>query len=732
MSTVAVRRLLAGLCVLAITAAAHAQNKVAGVLEQIPADSAITVVVPNLGAADGDLAAMLGQLPMPVPNAKNPLKAVLSDKLGLANGIDMDASAALVMPVLTLNEPRFYLLVPVKDADAFEKNFSQRQADPNHEGLDQVKLKNSGKVLYTKTAGKWVVLGEHPATVARQAAAQDPGALLKPAGSLAQPVLNDSDAFVYLNMPRVGPILNPMAQMGLAAAQQNMPKDTPMFSDPQTSKVLFEAYGQAVEQILTQSRAVVMGLDVGKTGAMNNLVVQFKPDSAPARLFAPAATTASDSDGGKPRTTDLDRMRDDSYLFAMSADVDALNLKPIIKGLKTQVIPKLPEDSAIRDVTQAYLDSMKLMPAFGNAQAAWYPGNTPKNMFQFAYVYETTRPAEQVRQEYKQMTEQVGAAYEKLSQQIGQGTLEMSYHENQGKIGGLDVDRLDMKFNLGGQQQQQGPMPGMMNTPETLSTYIVAKDKLLIMALSPDTGLLKQTLDAADGSGKLSDREALAESRKGLPKHRFAEMHVNVGGFVEMVMNMMVKMMGGPNAQAPQQPELPPLAMAMTAEAGAVELTTHAPMTFISGLVKMQKNMGAGGPPGGPMPQPGGQPGLQPQGQPGGQNGDAAKGNVPPVSDAQFDAKVLQADKPVLVDFWATWCAPCKQQSPIVEQLAASYGDKAEFYKLDVDKNPDTPDDYQIQAIPTLLLFEDGKLVNKFVGLTSKQELSAAIDKQLK
>ena len=104
-------------------------------------------------------------------------------------------------------------------------------------------------------------------------------------------------------------------------------------------------------------------------------------------------------------------------------------------------------------------------------------------------------------------------------------------------------------------------------------------------------------------------------------------------------------------------------------------------------------------------------------------------GNVSEVQDAVFESQVLKSDKPVLVDFWATWCQPCKAIAPIVEELAGEYGGKVAFYKLDVDHNRATAAAYGVRGVPTLMLFKGGKVVDQMVGAGSKDRLKAMIDK---
>ena len=101
------------------------------------------------------------------------------------------------------------------------------------------------------------------------------------------------------------------------------------------------------------------------------------------------------------------------------------------------------------------------------------------------------------------------------------------------------------------------------------------------------------------------------------------------------------------------------------------------------------------------------------------------------ISDASFEADVLQADKPGLVDYWAEWCGPCKMIAPILDEVSASYKDKLQVTKMNVDENRDIPAKFGIRGIPTLMLFKDGQLAATKVGAMSKAQLTAFIDQQL-
>lgn len=110
---------------------------------------------------------------------------------------------------------------------------------------------------------------------------------------------------------------------------------------------------------------------------------------------------------------------------------------------------------------------------------------------------------------------------------------------------------------------------------------------------------------------------------------------------------------------------------------------------------------------------------------------DAATHKVTSVSDAEFQSTVLEAGTPVVVDFWAPWCGPCRMVSPIVEELSNEYGEKVRFAKMNTDDNETTSTQFGIWSIPTLIIFKDGKEINRLVGFAPKEQLKRQIDRSI-
>ncbi len=105
--------------------------------------------------------------------------------------------------------------------------------------------------------------------------------------------------------------------------------------------------------------------------------------------------------------------------------------------------------------------------------------------------------------------------------------------------------------------------------------------------------------------------------------------------------------------------------------------------------------------------------------------------NTKPVSDDEFEETVLKAEKPVLVDYWAEWCGPCKMIAPILDEVASEYGDQISVVKMNIDDNNNTPQHYGVRGIPTLMLFKDGEVEATKVGALTKGQLKEFLDANL-
>jgi thioredoxin 1 len=108
-----------------------------------------------------------------------------------------------------------------------------------------------------------------------------------------------------------------------------------------------------------------------------------------------------------------------------------------------------------------------------------------------------------------------------------------------------------------------------------------------------------------------------------------------------------------------------------------------------------------------------------------------ASESVLEITDGNFDQVVLKSDQPILIDFWAAWCGPCKALAPVVDEVAAAYQGKVRVGKMDVDKSPVTPQRYGVRGIPTLLIFKDGQVQEQIVGYVSRDVIEKALNKQV-
>ncbi len=108
-----------------------------------------------------------------------------------------------------------------------------------------------------------------------------------------------------------------------------------------------------------------------------------------------------------------------------------------------------------------------------------------------------------------------------------------------------------------------------------------------------------------------------------------------------------------------------------------------------------------------------------------------ASNSIVEITDANFDQMVLKSEQPVMVDFWAAWCGPCRALAPVVDELASTYNGKLKVGKMDVDKNAATPQRYNVRGIPTLLIFKGGQVKEQIVGYVPKETIQKALDKHI-
>ena len=105
--------------------------------------------------------------------------------------------------------------------------------------------------------------------------------------------------------------------------------------------------------------------------------------------------------------------------------------------------------------------------------------------------------------------------------------------------------------------------------------------------------------------------------------------------------------------------------------------------------------------------------------------------SIKQINDSEFKTEVIDSSKPVLVDFWAEWCGPCKTLGPILEKLSDDFHDKVEIKKINIDENPEAPANFGIRSIPTMILFKDGKIVDSKIGVSGEQDIKNWISSKL-
>jgi thioredoxin 1 len=674
--------------------AARGQN-MPDVLKKVPAGAPVVIAIPNLQAASGKIAMLNQQLNLGQPQMQNVLGMVRA-MLGLEQGIRENGGLAFVM--LTLPdpnepgaEPLTAVVVPVTEYKAFLANFGEAQADAN--GITQINL--GGEAAFAKASGQYAILSDSQEAVAAYKDEQ-PANIAQLAGQMSGGVITGSDMLVFVDMVKVGPVALPAVELGLMQAQQQMGEAERAIAEP-----VLKLYGDALKAVLNQAQSAVMGIDLSEQGIGMSFGAQFREGTALAQSFANAPK----------QNVSFNRLPAGPYMFAASVDMQAL---PIAKWVN-QAIATLPADHPMAGVIKASLPTLAAQQV---QQALYAPaaGGAAPTLFNGVNVYVTDKPAELV-QAYRQSLDALAKA------ELGEGvSYQTQYNANVLQLDGKEVDQYTLKLNMPPEQMAElGPMAMFLG--QAMTGYVTTTDNAMIVTNGADPALLRQAIAAAGGKGELNADQGIQNIAKQLPPHRAMEAYIGVGTIMQMVGNFAA--MFAPEMQFNIPANLPPVATALSVNQGGMVYRYYVPnevIKTITGLV--QQFQGGGGAPGEPAPMPN-------------NNNDAGAAAEPNphvinVSDAQFEQKVLGAEGVVIVDFWAEWCGPCRSQAPILDKLAKQYGGKVTVAKVDVDTNQKTPEQYQVSSIPTLLVFQNGKVAKKFVGLTRQETLAAAIDPLLK
>lgn len=676
-------------------------------VKMLPPTTEIYVMIPRLQTLSDDY--KLAEEKLHLEHRQDPL-AKLKEEVGVTKGIDDNAAAAVAFTHLPIDDvapgakpdpkakPTGLLFIPVTNYPTFLSNFPE--AKPGNGGVTAIKLK--GKTNYIKQSGSYAVIGEKQAEVdAYQPPAQDNGLTVQ-AGTLGAGVVSRSHAVVFVNLATFGPKLLPLMKKELAKARAQVMKN-PDAATTQLAAPMFDAYTEVIEAVLTQGNSAVYGIELTADGFGLTGAQQFKPGTRLAQEFAhaPAAPVV------------FNRLPQRPYLFATSLNLTAVPIKQWL----TDFAAKLP-DSTYKTV---FTDTAKVMQLAGDqVQQGFYApnlgGGAPPSFNNSITVYPTNNAKQMLAAKKELVTKANGM---KLANGASYTT---SYHENVMQVGGFPVDQFSIKINF--PPEELGKMgPLAMFVTQDLGGYAVATDHALVLASGADPVQLKDAIEAADGKAKGLEADAKLDAvRKHMMPSRFAESYLGV----DTVLNLGQGLIGmfAPGKQLEVPANLPPIGFSASVQDGGLGERLFVPMDVMVTVKKNIDKFQSGGP--GEAPTPGEAAEAPGAAAP----ADAAAEKLELIAtDANFDAQVLHSEKPVLVDFWAVWCGPCRTQAPIVAKIAQKYQGKATVAKLDIDKNPKTAERYQVQAIPTLLVFNHGKIVEKFVGLTDQQQLEAALNK---
>lgn len=705
---------------------------------EIPSGAPVFIVINNLQGLSTKLAAFDNALGLGQPTLTNAL-GFAKAMTGMVAGVDDNGSLGMAMLNLPLpnaageqQPPRVVLLVPVTDYNAFLGNF-QPQTDG---AVSQIQM--TGKPMFVKQAGGYAVISDLQDAVANYAPAAG-NDFEKNSGHFGSKVLGGSDLMIYVDLGTVGPVLQPFVAMGLMQVQQQM-ADPALGEEGKMAQAMVGLYGDTFNAILRDSKSAVIGLDLSAQGIGLSGSVQFKPDTPTALMFAKS---------GKD-TLNFNRLPNRPYLMATSMDMSALPLEQMLNAIAS----RFPADNGFSGIMKNAVEMMK--SAGAEAQQAYYSPDLaagPGSFLNSVSVYTSDNPAEFIKQ-YKQSILSMNNI------QIAPNSKYMtSYTDNVMQIDGKNVDQFSLKMQLPPEAMQQLG-PAAMLFAGDMGGYVVPTQQAVVMSQGADPMLIKQAIAVADGKGEnaLNADAGITAMRKQLYDHRVAETYIGIGSIMNLA-NTFIAMFA-PDAALDVPQNLPPVASSLSVHETGVGTRTFVPLTTIvavkNAVMKVMASQNkpatvsdAGAAPAAePAPMPAPAPTAVAEPAPVTQAPAAAPAAPAPVAepvaqitvqqrgesahvialtDNTFTPLAVKSDKPVLVDFRAAWSDPCKTQAAIVSNIADKLNDKIVVGKIDVDRCPRTVDTYGIRMIPTVIILKDGRVADRFEGLTSQDKLEAAL-----
>jgi len=572
------------------------------IVKMIPAGAAAAVMAPDLGAIQADVGALMKAIGVEAEEAKTPVTTLLK-QAGLAEGVDLKRGMAVVLPNFNLmGEPKPIILLPITGEGAFLANFEGVKEVEGGDGLIEGRAKkgNLGRAVM-RIQGGYAQLAEGADQLGRfEAGAGEAGALWERLGRVGQSQFAMNQATAYLNLEKVGPMVAPLVQMGLMQAKaqmRNNPEQLQELGGPEAAGALIDMYGRAIKAVLTQSHALVLGLNGGAEGAAIRYGVQFKPGSEPAKVFTPSAAPE----------LGLNRLPAGEAMMAGVMDMRAMNFGPLAEGFAA-VVKQMPEDSPMTKLMGVYQEGLKMTELTDQASFAWYApalkeGEQPQadSVLDLAVVYTTDEPDKlaKVTAGYNESMVEAMAELAK-AQGMDDQTYEklrksMKVEREVERINGKPVDRVTLDMETMMMQPGGGELPKAMDGE--MSVYWTTTDEALVGATGETMDRLQQTLGVAGGSGELGKRSAYRSLRRHLPADRCAEFFVDVTALVKWAMAME----GEVGAAAP---EMGPMAMSLTSRAGGAGATVYLPSGMLKEAVEglgpllqlmMMGGMGPGG-----------------------------------------------------------------------------------------------------------------------------------------